>query len=293
MTDPRSPDADDGDLDPALAVASARHDGDAAEDERAPEPAVAAALARVEAVAAAVGDVPPAPDGLLEAHVAAALAAFAEPVAGAAASEDGRVVSLAERRAWWQRAPLGAVAAAVAVVALAGAIGLAAARDDGSADTATAALEADDDAGGGGGESESFGAADAVEEGAGGGAASGSGLAAGDRESFAGYEELAAALGERAGAERGSGEAGATQESSDAPVAAPAPEAGVTTGGAAGCDPVGAAGLDPATVRYAEAVVVGDVLVTAIVHGTGDELTVTSVDEAACAVVDQRPLPSG
>jgi len=281
MTDPLEPD-----LAPAAELASALHDGEAGADERARAEAdeVRAARRRVEAVAAVIAMVPAPPAGSMDEHVAAALAAFdggaedVEPASGAP------VVALADRRAWWRRVPLGAVAAVVAVIALVGAIGLLASSDerDRSVDTATAALEADE------------GGADDADASPGVASSGATTLAAGEREAFPGYDELAASLADRVragGAEAADGRAAEAEDPASPPAgseAAPAPTAGDA---APGCDPVAAAGIDPASLELAAAVLVDGRPVTALVHRDGPARVLTSVDEASCAVADRRPLP--
>lgn len=270
-------------LDPDVELASALHDGEAGEHERARagDAGVVAARQVVAAVADRVGDVPAPPPGLVDDHVAAALAAFGED---AGDGSSAAAVPLAGRRRWYARAPLGAVAAAVAVVALVGALGLATAGDDDdSADrTATAALDADeagDDA-----PAEAFDAESGVAAGAGGATA-----LAGEREAYGSYDELASALAEQAAVAGG--------DATDTVAAAPMEESGPAAAGdatarddAAGCDAVGATGLDPADVRLVSPVLVADRLVTAVVDGAGDDLRLTVVDDETCAVVEQRPL---
>ncbi|HEX4902926.1 MAG TPA: hypothetical protein VFV42_08970 [Acidimicrobiales bacterium] len=284
MTDPsdahRDSDAD-------AEVASALHDGEAAEHERAgaDDPGVAAARRRLAAVSARVADVPDAPAGLVDDHVAAALAVF-DDGAGSSAS-GGTVVPLARRR-WFERLPLGAVAAAAAVVVLVGVLGLAqAGDDDADDDTATAALESDDAVE----DAETFGTdAGGADEGMAGDAAGGStALAAGEREAYGSYDELAAALAERVPDADGSEAVG-----EDTAIAAPTAEGGAAEeterSSAAGCDAVRAAGLDPARVQLVVPVLVEDRLVTAVVHTDGDERRLSVVDDETCTVVERRAL---
>lgn len=255
------------DLDPDAELASALLDGEAsdAEQERATEPAVAAARRRLARVAEQVGAVPPPPAGTAEAHVEAALAAFGEAPGGAA------VVGLDGRRAWWQRVPL--VAAAAVVLVVMGAVGLAVRDGDGDDVAATQALDVAE------------GGAEAFEPV--GGTANASGSA--EREGFADFEDLAAALGGRLRHDDGEQPRG---NGSD-PAAEGAPEASPLSEPAVpgGCDPVGAAGVDPADARQVLAVVVAGRPVTAVVHDHDHDVVVTSVDDRACAVVDRRPLP--
>ena len=280
MTD--RPDAPDPDA--TAELASALHDGEAAAHERAraDDPEVVAAQRVVAAIAAQVGDVPAPPAGLVDDHVAAALAGLGD---GADDRWPGVVVPIAGRRPWTQRLPLGAVAAAVAVIALVGALGFATAGDDDDTadDTATAALDADE--AGDGAVAEAFDA----ETGATAGGDGGTALAGGEREAFDDYDELAGALADRVDRTDAAGGSGAT---ADDAVSSPAPATEeAERSGAAGCDPVAAAGLDPAEVRLVSPVLVADRLVTALVHGPGDDLRLSVVDDEACAVVERRPLP--
>lgn len=271
----------------AFEVASALHDGEASDAERAAADAEVRSQSQVVgAVARRVGDVPPAPRGLLDDHVAAALAAFddLEPVPVGRAAP---VASLTGRRPWWQRVPLGAVAAAVAVIALVGALGIATRSDDDqSADSATAAL---DDASGDDAMSEREAEAFDADGGAGAGGTTGSAgpLATGERPAFATYDELAVALGGRTARSEAATAEDSAEESAPTADVAPVPESSIA---AAGCDAVEAAGIDPARVELVAPVVVDGQLVTAVVHRGDRGRQLTSVDEAACAVVDERAL---
>jgi hypothetical protein len=285
---PGAPD-DLPEADPIFGLASALHDGEATDAERARGDAeVQRDLRVVGAVSRRVAEVPPAPDGLAADQVAAALAAFDEidavppaEVLAAGAAPDGsgpRVTSLAARRRWWQRAPLGAVAAGVAAVALVGAVGFAAVGDgDDDADTASTAFESDDAESG----------TDAVRtEDAEASATAGAAGAAGGPDAYATFEELAAALEDRA-ATAARGDETTAEETAEA-----APDADALSGteDAAGCDAVGTAAIDPASIELVVGVVVDGQLVTAVVHALDGERRLTSVDEATCAVVDRRPL---
>lgn len=275
-------------------LASALHDGEAADHERARagDPDVVAAREVVTSIADRIADVPPPPAGLLDDHVSTALEAFGQPAddphgeldaPASHPSDDRRVVQMALRRRWTERLPLGAVAAAVVAVALVGALGLAGLGDDDRADdTATAALddaevEADD-----GSVAETFDAE-----------AGGTSLTGGEREAYGTYDELADALAERVvgaeGADTTASPAGGT--TSDDAMSSPAPATEeAERSGASGCDPVAGAGLDGARVRLVSAVRVADRLVTAIVHDAGDGLRLTVVDDEDCDVIEERPL---
>lgn len=278
MTDrPAAPDPD-----ATAELASALHDGEAAAHERAraDDLEVVAAQRVVAAIAAQVGDVPDPPAGLVDDHVAAALDALGD---GADDRGPGVVVPIAGRRPWTQRPPLAAVAAALAVIALVGALGFATAGDDDTADdTATAALDADET--GDGAVAEAFDA----ETGAAAGGDGGTALAGGEREAYDDYDELAGALADRVDRTDAVG----SEATADDAVSSPAPATEeAERSGAAGCDPVAVAGLDPAEVRLVSPVLVADRLVTALVHGPGDDLRLSVVDDEACTVVEQRPLP--
>lgn len=279
MTDAPSP-ADPGPVDPDVQLASAHLDGEAGDDERdrADDPVVRSHEERFRAVAAAVGDVPPPPPDLVDVHVAQAMDAF---------DEGQRVVSLSERRPdqpWWQRIPLGAVAAALVVVALVGAIGLASRAGDGGDgdDTATAALESDGDHGAataaGGGTSEERGAADAQAD-----SAPSAGAMAGPvgRRAFASYEDLADQL--RAELDPTATSGGEEPTTSSA-------ERG-TTDDAGPVDPCGAVeqlGLDPTAVLLVRPAFVEPDAVTVVVHDAADGRRLTVVDDDTCIVmVDQ------
>lgn len=294
MTEPTTPDpASPGPSDADAELASALHDGEAAADERAraDDAAVQAQRRRMAAVAAQVGEVPPPPAGLVDDQVAAALAAFDD----AGEAEPAPVVDLAERRSWWQRTPLGAVAAALAVVALVGAIGFAAITDDDDADT-TAAATFDDDS-----------ADSSAEAGAGPGvrsddaptiadvperledADSGPALEREARRAYASIDELVADV-EAAWQDTGSD--GATPEVPGAGVDPEQIEPESTLDETTrACDAIGAAGIDPGRVRLATAVLVDGQPVTVVVHGDDDgAATLVVVDEGRCAVVDERTL---
>jgi hypothetical protein len=289
MTDRPTPDPGDrGDLpevDAAFEEASARIDGEAGEREAvsAVEPVAAAGSRHLAAIAGRVADVPPAPAALLDEHVATALAAFGEEALGAG-GDRAAVTRLTARSAWWQRAPLGAVAAAVVVVALAGAIGVAVSGDrSDDQDTATAAMDADTSGGDSGAES-----AESADDLA---AAGGSAPSAYERASFPGYDELAEslALDDAVVSETLEEDPGSASE----PAAPPAlPDAAEPTGEAApaGCDAVAVSGVDPSTVEQVLPVVVEGRAVSAIVHTIDGRRRLTAVDEATCAVDEERGL---
>lgn len=285
MTD--SPTSDPGPVDPDVELASALLDGEAGPDERAKaeDPAVQAQLAAFASVADQVRDVPPPPAGLLDDQIAAAMGAF---------DDAGTVVALdRHRNPWWQRIPLGAVAAALVVVALVGLAGLAAqGGDDDAADTATAALEAEDERAGdgaaGGGEDA---VADAAEESA---ALESSAAFDGERPAFESYDELAAGIRDELAASPAS--SGATQ---DAPDEQAATTTSARSRGASdddegsATDPCGAVqvlGVDPADVVLVRPAIVIPDPVTVVVHDAEDGRRLAVVDDASCAVVLDRLL---
>lgn len=296
MTDSPTP-ADPGPVDPDVELASAHLDGEAGADERerVGDAAVAAHVAAFDDVAARVRDVPPAPEGLLDDQVARAMAAFDD------AATVAPMVRAAGATAWWQRIPLGAVAAALVVVALIGAISVLGqgAEDD---DTATAALEQADADDSGGGDSDSGGGSAATEErladtmddsaameaeGAPGAGATGS--AAAGRPAFADYDELASALREELAPRPGFDvpDEGADEDSST--TARAADEEG-TAEPADPCGAVAVLGLDPPAVVVVRPVVVGSDEVTAVVHDADDGRRLAVVDDATCSVVLDRLL---
>lgn len=288
MTDPSSP-ADPGPVDPDVELASAHLDGEAGLEERArvEDAAVASRLAAFARVADQVRDVPPPPAGLLDDHVARAMAAF---------DEESPVVRIGRGRSatpWWQRIPLGAVAAALIVVALIGVASLGGFGGDDD-DTATSALDTADDSGG----------AD--------GSAGGSAGAGGTQESMADAGEESTTLE----AETGFDAAGAPAVYGDYDeladdlrdeLAAPAATTGpapddedladdarrAEDGEGGGDDPCGAVsllGLDPAGVVLVRPAVVGSDEVTAVVHDAEDGRRFAVVDDATCTVVLDRLL---
>lgn len=159
MTDDPTTDHVPGDADPATDLAGAYLDGEATDAEVArveAEPALLERVAELEALRDRLA-VPAPPRSLVDDHVGVALDAFAPPAAGSGAGTPATATpadELAARRArrdrrWYERIPLGAVAAAVVVVALVGAISQLSTgeSDDMAADTAGDALESADDAG--------------------------------------------------------------------------------------------------------------------------------------------------
>lgn len=288
MTDSPTP-AEPGPVDPDVELASAHLDGEAGADERGrvDEPAVRAHRAALASVVDQVRDVSPPPTGLVDDHVAEAMAAF---------DDEGRVVSLGGRtstQAWWQRIPLGAVAAGLVVVALIGAIGLASTvNDDDSADTATATFDAADEGTDAGDDSapddgESSGGA-AMEE----STALDAGApfdATGERAAYDSYDALAGDLQEQLASAPDAGEAA----DAESDLATTSSQRTTDAGDEGATDPCGAVsllGLDPADVVLVRPVVVTPDEVTAVVHETGDGRRLTVVEDASCAVVLDRLL---
>ncbi len=277
MTDPRPP-ADPGPVDPDVELASAHLDGEVGPDERdrVADPAVQARIAELSSVVDQVRDVPPAPAGLLDDHVARALDEL----------DAGRtVVSLGARRpSWWERIPLGAVAAVLVIVAFVGFANLASQGDDD--DTATASLESADDSAADGDSSSDdasgtagSGGADTAEEEA-------SREAAADMSAPAPAYDSYDALADDLRAEL----AGDAPDQSDA---APAPSSDEMTtsedavGSEDPCDAVALLGLDPAAVVLVRTALVGPDEVTVVVHDSADGRRIAAVDGSCDVVLDR------
>lgn len=283
MTDPPTPD-EQGPVDPEVELASAHLDGEvgAAERARVGDAAVQEHLETFGRVSEQVRDVPLPPPGLVDEQVARAMGRF---------DADDRVVPLDRRRTgpqpWWQRIPLGVVAAALVVVALIGAVGLASTGGDDEADTATAAFEAGDGSsgpgsGGGSAPTEDSGAAGTMEH----GAAPDSGErsdAVGTRpyDSFEALaDDLRAELSLAEAEAEGAGRDGGATTTADRQ---PGP-------GGDPCGAVGLLGIDPATVVVVRGVIVSTDEVTVVVHDATDGRRLTVVGHATCTVVHDRLL---
>ena len=277
MTEPSHPDTD-------LELASAYLDGETTEVESAAVEADPRLLALADDLGAVRARMPPgpAPSGLVDRQVAAAL--------GASGASEGQatVLPLDRGRAavpWYQRVPVAAVAAAVVVVALLGAVALRGPTGDDeetAADSGATTMEAatedaseldatagqgDDDAMSPaiGAERLQFTDLDAL-------ASHVEGLLAGD-DSAAQPEAGPAAGGSGSVARDGMGDSSGEPE-------------------APGCDPVALAVSDTSSVTAVVAAVVGGRDVTAVVvEDDGRRLVV--VDDATCDVIDERPLPPG
>lgn len=288
MTSPDDPaTADD------LELVSAYLDGEATAAEAARvegDDRLRALAGRLRATAArlAVDDPPPA---LVDDHVAAALDHFQEVPA------DAPVVDLSaeRRRRWYDRVPLGAVAAVVLVVAL---IGAATQIDFGGGQETTAATATDaagDDSGAGTGEMEAAG-----EDLTAGAAFGGEGDAARARVAFTSADDLAEHIrSEVLATGRGSdGAGGAGAEPPDpetAPLADQAEEGsgatdGSSDGSASTCDAVSAAGVAGAPVVAVVPAVLAGRDVTAIVVDDDGSMRLFVVDDLDCVVVDERTL---
>lgn len=259
-------------------------------------------LARVETLARvrAQLEVDPQPPAAADAQRSAALAAFDElDFTAGDETPPGTVTDLASRRRpWHQRMPLGAVAAAIAVVALAA--GVVAGFDltsDSSGGDDMAASELGDqddvtlDAGASG--------VDAAELAP---AADGSD---GARLAFADADALAAHLRARlepAGAPTAgsggssSGAAGGGGGGGSAPLEEPdaTPDGAEADTEAARafdpCDAVQVSGVDPNTVRLVDGFVLRGIDVTAVVHTDGDADQVVVVADESCEIIERRPL---
>lgn len=321
MTDHHAPGPlDDGPLDPADDLASAYLDGEVGAEDAARVEADPAMVARVDRLRAVRDhlDVDGPAAGLVDDHVAAALAVFDRPdlpdTDDAPAADGSATVTTLDadqRRSRRWTVPLGAAAAVLAVVALIGAfVGFD--GSDGSDDLATAdapssdALESTgggslddsarsaDDAAGDAAE-ESLGTFGADESGADGSApllpATG-----GDRLVFPSTDALADYVADPDRDTTATAPAGG-----DAP--AESGGAGTDTGNGAGataddgrfdpCDAVGVAGIDRALVDEILSVVVADRDVTAVV-ASGDDPSeprrLVVVDDERCDVVSDRRL---
>lgn len=243
-------------------------------------------------------DAPPPPDGALDRARDAAMAAFDEH--HATRSSAARVDDLAAaraRRAWYQRVPLGAVAAALIVIALVGVFALtdlgtgidemATAGDDDSAESAEAEREqdsatADDgDAGSAGGTTSDDAAADLD---------STSNQQTYQRTAtYDDADDLIDDLRDRFGPTAASGESGDWDDLSDQSESAPT---STTTAPAAGarCDALAASGVDPADALAIVPATIGGRPVTAVVYPASDGLRVSLVATTSCSVDDDRPL---
>ena len=286
MTDSPTP-AEPGPVDPDVELASAHLDGEAGADERAriDEPTVEAHRAAFAAVAEEVREVSPPPPGLLDDHVARAMEAF---------DGEARVVPLGARtssRSWWQRIPLGAVAAGLVVVALI--VGIATTTNGDDDDTAATALDS----------SGTDDAAEASDEALGddGDASAGAGLeestaldsaeqfdASGQGPAYDSYDALAEDVRAQLAA-----------DPDDAPTAEA--DASPTTqsersgddgdeGATDPCDAIALLGLDPADVVLVRPAVVTPDEVTVVVHDADDGRRLTVVDDATCTVALARAL---
>jgi hypothetical protein len=288
MTLPDLPDATEPEE-----LASAILDGEAtaAEQARAGEPEVAAALARLRGVAAAVGTAGPIDELARERAIALALDAWGTEAATATAAGAAGAPGdeLARRRQARRGVRLVGVAAAVVAALAVGGIALTSGDDDTdtSADVAAEAPAATEAAGSAG---------DGAESGAGGTATQSATLALTDLGAFDDLDDLVAfASGEateRTAVEEGEafdddGVAGdAASEGLDEPVldaADPAPTAGAA---APSCTPPPPPGGDPVVVSTAT---LEGRPVTVVVAGTGDDAVVQVVDAQTCELRYEGP----
>ena len=286
MTDPHAPDPSA--VDPSggtdLEVVSAYLDGAATPEERArvdSDPALRRQVDRLRTVRDHLAVGPPASE-LVDAHVAAALDARGDAGLGGAPVGD---LDRARTRAWLRRVPLGAVAAALLLVALVGGIAL---RDTGSDTVASgdaAETSAALDGAGGGGEAFEEGADDAAD-----GAARqdlDARLVFDDTDALAAHlaDQAASTSGTTAAAEAAphsaSGTGGASDSTADEP----------DFGSLGPCDPIAAADIGDAPVLAFVRAVVADRDVTAVIVDGGDAPRLLVVDEDTCTVVDDRPVP--
>lgn len=302
------PDGDD-----ALELASAYLDGEATPDEVArveADPALDALVVELESVRDELASVD-APAGLVDDQLTAAMAEFDsltfladDPDGPHTAPPEGSVDTsttvqhLRDQGStrWYQRVPLGAVAAAVVAVALFGALTQ---IDTGSDDdsVATQALDAEDS----GGDSEDFtesqasGSGTATEGSAGAGADDEAAFDASssdsDRVIFDDTDGLVGfvaetVLGQRTGDDAPPEPAPTVASSGDSFESAPADG----TDEAAACDPVAAVRSGDENVVAVVPAVVAGADQTAVVIEDGEGRRVLVVDETSCSVVDERPI---
>jgi hypothetical protein len=299
MTDRPTTDPSPADADAELA--SAYLDGEATTEEMArveAEPRLGALVAELDDVRHRLAVDPPGPRALDD-HVAAALAEFdaldggdgGDGEAGgdgATGAPPAAVASMDERRerrpAWYRRIPLGAAAAVIVLVALVGAAAtIDVGSDDETAAEDTAAQSEELSAAGEAGSDEAaaeapaagtFDTGDATIE------------AFGGRMTFEDNDALVAFVTD---------EVLRADATADAP--APSPEAGPGGGGGgeaiAECDPVDvalASAPGGASFVTSVAAVVAGRDVTAVVTEDGDDRRVAIVEEASCAIVDERVI---
>lgn len=236
---------------------------------------------------------PPPPDGVLDAARAAALDAFDELHAGDSPGADAApavadLQARRDRRAAWARLPLGAVAAALVLVALVGVlvtqVDFEASDDD---DSATAAFDET------------------------------AGDASGDSSDDSADEESADALAPTESDDGAGGDDGAAFDAPaarqayldldafiadvrDAPTASTAEDdygpggATTTTAPGLGCDAVEVAGVDPGSVeRVVPGTVAGEPLLAIVYAPSGASAgaeRVAVVSESSCSLVDDRAL---
>ena len=272
MTEPSHPDAD-------LELASAHVDGETTDAESAAVEADPALLALVDELGAVRTRLSPgpSPEGLVDQQVTAALDALG-------AGDGATVVPLARGRGdlqWYQRLPVAAVAAALVVVALIGAVALTGSTGDDeetAADSGATTMEA---------ATEDASELDAT---AGQGADGALSPAMGaERPQFTDLDALASHVEELLGGDDAAPQAEAAPAAGgsggvardDMGRTADAPEA-------PGCEPVAVAAPDGSPVAAVVAAVVDGRDVTAVVVDGGRRMVV--VDDASCGVVDERPL---
>ncbi len=235
---------------------------------------------------------PAAPAGVLDGARAAAMAAFDEVHAdsgeAAVAVRDIRSAPVRRSPAWYERIPLGAAAAVIAVVAL---VGIATQVDFGSTDADTAASSDDS-----GGDFEDSGVAlEADEDAATNGGAGGTAGSRGGGESaplagdtaVSAYEDLDS-LVDDFGARYGG-----AQEPTAPPVASTTDGVSPDDGEAyARCDAVDAADVDPTSVVAIERALLGadSVPTSVVVYESTAGLRVSVIDDESCVVRDDRAL---
>lgn len=289
------------DTSPDLELASAYLDGEATDTEVARVESDTALLDQVrqlEALRSRLG-APPPPADLVEAHVGTALTAFdglRDDVTDPPGESASPVADLAARRTrrWYERVPLGAVAAGVAVVALVGAISQIDLGDDDdmAADTTSAALESQDDSGDSdddsGGGTDSATMEDSAESEAPMADAEGGGdddEAA--RLAFPDVDVLADHVDARADALAQTGDPSTTTSAEDGSGDAASDPLAEATNDRCGLEPI--EDLDPDTVVLVVPAVLAGRDVTAIVVESEDRRLVV-VDDVSCEIVEDRLL---
>ncbi len=278
MTDPTHPDPDPDQLE----LISAYVDGEASAAEVARLEGDAGLLARADELAALRERLaaPAAPPGLVDAHVAAALATYddVDPAASDATSSTVTELATHRGRRLFERIPVLAAAAVLVIVALAGAL---AARslggDDSSVDETASAVASTTAPAEGGAAFDSNTAQESATP-----------APQGDtvRPAFGTVDDFATFVTEQA-VPRAETNAGSASADAAAPTTTLAPAAPPVDP----CDAVSVAGVDPAAVEAVVPATVAGRAVTGVVERTpGDQRRLVVVDDATCDVVGDQPL---